>query len=107
MLLIILCLIIYFYFFSNNKSTILKDKKILAKIDHFLKPHLNKITHYRDKIYNSKNIKEEKMMLADIYQDKITELENAISSILLIFPKRYEKKINNYIMLILDEYKLE
>jgi len=106
MLLIIIGLIIYFYFF-NTKSTKIKDNRIVSKIDHLLKPHLDRIIHSREQIYNSDNIKKERIMLTDIYQDQMIELENAMSSILLIFPKRYEKKINHYFRSIIEEYKLE
>ena len=104
MLLIIFILIIYLYFF-NTKSTSIKDNRIIVKIDHLLKPHLDKITYFREKMYNA-NIKD-KTMLMDLYQDQLEELEDAMSSVLLIFPKRYEKKINNYFRSILDDYKLK
>lgn len=98
MLLLIIGLLIYLFFWKNDSS--IDDPKVFNKVNHFLKPHLNKIKQNRDNLYNCP-IKERKYY-QDIYQDSISDLREAMTSILIIFPKKYDTQINNYFNNILE-----
>lgn len=101
MLILILIIGIYLFFSSQN-TIIIKNNNILEKINFKLKPYLNNIKEIKEKIEETNNKLKEKM-LYDLYEDKLTELENAMTGILLSYPKRFEDEINKYFSSIIDK----